>query len=238
MTAQVFDLAVVRGAIARAVPAEQLVGRMTLDEIDAEVAAIRVELRSPLLRLARLRAAGAHLTAGYTSWHEAVEAWLGGDLRSLRLTGSAEARAERDALVLSMREQGAPTRAIREALGVSADAVASALREHDPAPQVVVGADGRRRAASTGRRPAEVPAAAPEGLRWQQAAEWCRRAAAGALPGREAGGLTIVDLARLAGWSEGAASGALTRAMRHGVVTRAEGPRGTLRAHLPAEVPA
>jgi hypothetical protein len=239
VTAEVFDLAVVRGALARAVPLDEApapVAGMSLDEIDAEVALIRAELVSPLHRLARLREAGAHLTAGYESWHEAVAAWLG-DLRAVRLTGSAEARAERDALVWSMREQGTPTRAIREALGVSSDAVAKALRQHDPAPERVVGADGRSREARTGRAVVVELLAAPEGLRWQQAAEYVRRAAAGLLPGHE-GGLTIIGLARVAGWSEGAASGALTRALRHGAVTRVEGPRGTLRAHLPVEVSA
>lgn len=230
MSAEVFDLAVVRGAIARAEVVEPElppVGGMTLAQIDAEVALIRAELTSPLLRLARLREAGAHLTAGYSSWHEAVEAWLG-DLRVLRLTGSAEARAERDALVLSMREAGAPTRAIRERLGVSADAVARALREHDPAPEVLVGADGRQRQARTGRAEVvELPV--PDGPSWAQAAAWVRRHPAG---------LTLVELARVAGWREGRASAALFRARERGLVERTAERRDGQRVHLAAEVPA
>lgn len=230
--AELVDLSVVRGAHARAVPVEQYAHPLTLDEIDAEVAAIRAELARPLRRLAYLRAAGAHLTAGFSTWHEACEAWFG-DLQSLRLQGSPEAVAEREALVWSMRRQGAATRAIRERLGVSSYAVNEALRKLDPAPDRVEGADGRSRSARTGRAEV-VELSAPIGARWEQAAEWVRRAACGLIAGRPAGGLTIVDLARVAGWSEGAASGALTRATRHGAVTREAGPRGTLRAHLPA----
>jgi hypothetical protein len=237
--AEVVDLAVVRGAHARAIPVEDYVAPLTLAEIDAEVAAIRGELARPLQRLARLRAAGAHLTAfgpGIT-WHEAVERWLG-DLQSLRLAGSPEAVVEREALIHSIRATGAATRAIRERLGVSSYAVNEALRKHDPAPERVEGADGRSREARTGRATPVEALEAPEGPRWRQAAEWVRRAAAGLIPGRPAGGLTLGDLAREAGWSEGAASGALNRAMRHGAVVRAEGRRGTVRAHFPAEVPA
>jgi len=235
--AEVVDLAVVRGAYARAIPIEEYVAPLSLAEIEVEVAAIRAELLRPLQRLARLRAAGAHLTAGYSTWHEAVEAWLG-DLQALRLTGSPEAVAERNALVWSLREQGAATRAIRERLGVSSYAVNEALRTLDPAPERVEGADGRSRSSRTGRQAPVVALEAPEGARWEQAAEYVRRAAAGLLEGRPAGGLTLGDLASVAGWSEGAASGALNRAIRHGVVVRAEGKRGTVRAHFPAEVTA
>jgi hypothetical protein len=235
--AEVVDLSVVRGAHARAIPVEEYVQPLTLDEIDAEVEAIRAELVRPLQRLARLRAAGAHVTAfgPGIAWHDAVDRWFGG-FQSLRLTGSEEARVEREALVHSIRATGATTRAIRERLGVSSYAVNEALRKHDPSPERIEGADGRSRSSRMGRAaPVEV-LDAPEGARWQQAAEWVRRSAGGLLPGRPAGGLTLGDLARLAGWSEGAASGALNRAMRHGAVVRADGKRGTVREHFPAEV--
>jgi hypothetical protein len=222
--AEVVDLATVRGAIARAVPVDEYVAPMTLAEIDAEVEAIRGELVRPLQRLARLRAAGAHLTAFGPSitWHEAVERWLG-DLQALRLTGSPEARAERDALVHSMREAGTPTRAIRERLGVSSYAVQEALRAADPAPDKVVGADGRQRAARTGARPIVEPLPAPAGRVWQQAAEWLRR---------HPEGLTLVELARVASWSEGKASGALTDLVRvRGLAVRTEERRAGMRVH-------
>jgi hypothetical protein len=223
--AEVVDLAVVRGAVARAVPVEDYVQPLTLAEIDAEVAAIRAELTRPLQRLARLRAAGAHLTAGFSSWHEAVEVWLG-DLQALRLTGSPEAVAEREALVWSMREQGAATRAIRERLGVSAYAVNEALRKLDPGPERVEGADGRSRSSRTGRRAPVVELPAPTGRVWQVAAEYLRRHPAG---------LTLVELARVAGWTEGKASGALSDLVRvRGLAVRLEDRRDGQRVHVHA----
>jgi hypothetical protein len=225
VTAELIDLAVIRGAHARAVPVESYVAPMSLAEIEEEVAAIRAELVSPLRRLARLREAGAHLTAFGPSitWHEAVERWLG-DLGSLRLSGSPEAIVERDALVQSIRATGATTRAIRERLGISSYAVQQALAGHDPAPDRIVGADGASRS-SRGQRREVLPA--PEGKVFEQAAEYVRRAGAG--------GLTIGGLAAVAGWSEGKASGALTRALRAGLVVREMGPRGMVRRHFPVE---
>ncbi len=223
--AEVVDLAVVRGAHARAIPVEEYVAPLTLAEIDAEVEAIRAELVRPLQRLARLRAAGAHLTAGYSTWHEAVEAWLG-DLQALRLTGSPEAVAEREALVWSMREQGAATRAIRERLGVSSYAVSEALRKLDPAPERIEGADGRSRSSRTGRQQPVDELPAPEGRVWQVAAEWLRRHPAG---------LTLVELARVAGWTEGKASGALSDLVRvRGLAVRLEDRRDGQRVHVHA----
>lgn len=221
MTAEVVDLSVVRGAHARAVPVEEYVAPLTLDEIEAEVAAIRSELVSPLLRLGRLRAAGAHLTAFGPSitWHEAVERWLG-DLGSLRLQGSPEAIAERDALVRSMRAAGATTRVVRERLGISAYAVQQAIAQDDPAPERITGADGASRS-SRGTRREMLPA--PEGRVWEQAAEWLRR---------HPGGLTLVELARVAGWTEGKASGALSDVRRRGLAVRTEERRDGQRVHL------
>ncbi len=221
-----------------AVDGRVLDGRPTVEQVEARVEAIRSALAFSLVELRRLREDEGHLVAfgEGTAWHEACERWFG-DLRSLRLTGP-EGRVERVELVRSIRATGATTRAIRDRLGVSAYAVNEALRDADPAPERVEGADGRSRSARTGRAAPVAALEAPEGARWQQAAEWVRRAAAGAIPGRPAGGLVLGELARLAGWSEGAASGALTRAIRHGAVVRAEGKRGTVRAHFPAEVPA
>lgn len=200
---------------------------LTLAEVERRVARIREALAFSLRELAALRADDAHLIAGFASWHEACAAWFG-DLRSLRLTGSPEAVAEREALIWSMREQGAPTRAIREQLGVSSDSVAKALAKRDPAPERILGADGRQRTAQTGR---SAPQAAPEGRVWQQAAEWLRRAAEGELRGID-GGLTLVELARLAGWTEGKASGALSDLLRRRLAERTEQRRGGMRVHL------
>jgi hypothetical protein len=223
VTADLIDLAVVRGAHARAIPVEEYAAPLSLAQIEEEVAAIRAELVSPLRRLARLREAGAHLTAFGPSvtWHEAVEAWLG-DLGSLRLQGSPEAIVERDALVHSLRAAGATTRVVRERLGISSYAVQQALASGDPAPERIVGADGASRSSSGQRRaPVEV-LPAPVGRVFEQAAEYVRRAP---------DGLTIGSLATVAGWSEGKASGALTRALRAGLIVRESGPRGTVRRH-------
>jgi hypothetical protein len=221
VTAEVVDLAVVRGAVARAVPVEEYVPPMSLAQIEEEVAAIRAELVSPLRRLARLREAGAHLTAfgPSVSWHEAVERWLG-DLGSLRLQGSPEAIVERDALVYSLRAAGATTRAVRERLGISSYAVQQALAGHDPAPERIVGADGASRS-SRGQRREALPA--PTGRVWQQAREWLLR---------HPQGLTLVELARVAGWTEGKASGALSDCRRRGVALRVEERRDGQRVHL------
>jgi hypothetical protein len=210
--AEVIDLGVVRGAVERA---------LSVEEVEDRVARIRDALTFSITELASLRADGAHLVCGFATWHEACEEWFG-DLRSLRLAGSREAVAERDALVHSMREAGLATRPIRERLGVSAYAVQEALRKHDPAPERIVGADGASRS-SRGTRRVALPA--PVGMVFEQAAEYVRRA------GSE--GLTIGGLAHEAGWSEGKASGALTRALRAGLIAREAGPRGTVRRHFP-----
>jgi hypothetical protein len=122
-----------------------------------------------------------------------------------------------------MRAAVTPTRAIRERLGVSSYAVQEALRAADPAPERLVGADGRQRAARTGARPVVEPLPAPGGRVWQQAAEWLRR---------HPEGLTLVELARVASWSEGKASGALTDLVRvRGLAVRTEERRAGMRVH-------
>jgi hypothetical protein len=215
VTAEVLYLDEIRGAIATARP-------MTRDEVEFRVVQIRESLAFSLRGLAELRNAEAHMICGFGTWHEFCE-WAFGDLGSLRLSGSPEALVERNALVHSIRATGATTRAIREYLGISAYAVQQALAEHDPAPDRIVGADGASRS-SRGTRREALPA--PEGKVFEQAAEYVRRAG---------GGLTIGGLAAVAGWSEGKASGALTRALRAGLIVRETGPRGTVRRHFPAE---
>jgi hypothetical protein len=122
--------------------------------------------------------------------------------------------------VQSIRATGATTRAIRDRLGVSAYAVQQALAEHDPAPDRIVGADGASRS-SRGTRREQL--AAPTGRVYEQAAEYLRRAV---------DGLTLAELARVAGWSEGKASGALSDCVRRkGTAERSEVLRGGMRVH-------
>lgn len=212
MTAVIYDLAEVRGAIAAARPMSQA-------EIDAEVAAIREELVRPLQRLALLREAGAHLTAfgPETRWHEACARWFG-DLSDLRLTGTKAAIAEREALIWSMREAGDSSRAIRDALGVGASVVADALAKRDPAPERITSTDGRTMPSRTGRREPEKLT----GRKWERAALLLRQAP---------DGLTIASLAKAGGWSEGSASGLLTDLLRRGLAVRSEERRDGMRVH-------
>lgn len=225
MTATVYDLSVVRGAVDAAVPLSR---PLTLPEIDAEVQAIRAELRRPLERLALLREAGAHLTAfgPGTSWHDACMRWFG-DLSDLRLTGTRAAITEREHLVWSMREAGDSSRVIRDRLGVGASAVADALAKWDPAPEKVTGQDGVERPARTGQ-PEPVT---PEPL-WQRAAAVARR---------RPDGVTLVELAHALRITEGSASGLLTylgppspkHPQRKGLLRRTEERRANQRVHRP-----
>jgi hypothetical protein len=158
---------------------------MTVEQIDAEVAAIRSELVRPLQRLARLREASAHLTAGFTTWHEACEAWLG-DLRDLRLTGSAAALVERRALVESYDEADVPQRVVAERLGISKGSVLGdlkALGRSVDAPKVEA-----------------LPK--PQGTLYEQAVAYLQRAD---------DGLTIAELMHVAGWEWNRASSTLSR---------------------------
>jgi hypothetical protein len=207
MTAEVIDLAVVRGALSAA-------RSLSLAEIYAEVAAIRSELRRPLERLAMLREAGAHLTAfgPGTSWHEACLAWFG-DLADLRLTGTKAAIAEREHLIWSMRAAGDNTRVIRDRLGVGASAVDDALRKHDPAPERITASDGRAMPARTGRvAPREEPAEEPT---WVLLLAELRRAT-------DAHRLELAGRLR---WSEGRVGGALVRLRRKGLAAETGGRR-------------
>lgn len=212
MTAVIYDLAEVRGAIAAARP-------LSLAEIDAEVAAIRAELARPLARLALLREAGAHLTAfgPDTRWHEACERWFG-DLADLPLRSTAAGITEREELIWSMREAGESSRAIRDRLGVGSSAVSAALAKRDPAPETVTGQDGSVRAARTGRK----EKAAPAGRKWQQGLLHLRQAA---------DGLTLAELARVSGWTEGSASGVLSDLLRRSAAVRSEDRRDGMRVH-------
>jgi hypothetical protein len=203
-TAEVIDLAVVRGAVSAA-------RTLTLPEIDAEVALIRAELRRPLERLSLLREAGAHLTAfgPGVSWHEACLRWFG-DLADLRLTGTQAAITEREHLIWSMREAGDSTRVIRDRLGVGARAVAEALSKRDPAPGKVTGADGVQRPARVTRLPEPEPAVtSSEELLLAEL--------------RRTGEAHRLRLAHALRWSEGRVGGALVRLRRKGLAAETGG---------------
>jgi DNA-binding transcriptional ArsR family regulator len=133
-----------------------------------------------------------------------------------------------DALRLAVTDRRAVTHALR-AQGVSKAAVARRLRVSedtvtrdldvtgDPAPDRITSADGSVRQARTGR------AEAPAGKLWERAAVVARR--------RGPKGVTLVELARALGVTEGSASGVLTYLRRKGLVERTEDRRRNQRVH-------
>lgn len=179
-----------------------------LDELEQLELTVDVGLGAALDALVELRRRRAHLARGFGLWHEYVLARFGEAISRLRLP-----EGERLALVESMctptveHRRGMPVRAQAERLGVAVGTV-----QND---RVALGLAAPR------PRPERLPA--PAGRVWEQAAEYLRRAG-----GR---GLTLVELARAAGWTEGKASGALTDVRRRGLAVRTEDRRAGQRVH-------
>lgn len=181
-----------------------------LDELEQLELTVDVGLGAALDALVELRRRAAHLTRGYGLWHEYVLARFGEALARLRLP-----EGERLALVQSMstptaeHRHGMPVRAQAERLGVSPGTVQTDKRALGLAPE---------------RRPRPQPLPAPSGKVYEQAAEHLRRAGDR--------GLTLVELARRSGWTEGKASGALTDVVRRGLAVRVEDRRAGQRVHV------
>jgi DNA-binding transcriptional ArsR family regulator len=204
VTAEVFDLAVVRGAIGAAV---------TTEELSRREAAVRADLAGAVTHLTFLREAGAHTLSGFDSWGAYVTDRFGDLLGKLRL-----AVEDRRAVVHALREEGASQASIARRLSVSEDTVSrDLLVTGDPAPDRITSADGSVRVARTGR------AVAPTGKLWEQAAEVARR--------RGAKGVTLVELARALSITEGSASGLLSYLRRKGLAERTEDRRRNQRVH-------
>lgn len=204
MTAEVYDLAVVRGAVDAAV---------TTEELSRREAAVRADLAGAVTHLTFLREAGAHLLSGFDSWGSYVLDRFGDLLAELRL-----AVADRRAVVHALREGGASQVSIARRLGVSEDTVSrDLLVTGDPAPDRITSADGSVRAARTGR------AEELSGKLWERAAEVARR--------RGTKGVTLVELARALSVTEGSASGLLSYLRRKGLVERGELRRRNQRVH-------
>jgi DNA-binding transcriptional ArsR family regulator len=205
VTAEVFDLAVVRGAIGAAV---------TTEELSRREAAVRADLAGAVTHLTFLREAGAHTLSGFDSWGAYVADRFGDLLGKLRLVVE-----DRRAVVHALREEGASQASIARRLSVSEDTVSrDLLVTGDPAPERITSADGSVRVARTGR------AVAPAGKLWEQAAEVARR--------RGAKGVTLVELARALSITEGSASGLLSYLRRKGLVERTEDRRRNQRVHV------
>lgn len=188
-----------------------LVPSIDQDELDQLEMAVEVGLTAAVDSLARLRALNAHRQRGYDLWHVYCLDRFGDLLRLLRLP-----EGERLALVESMstptaqHRNGMPVRAQAERLGVSPGTVQTDKRVLGLAPE-----------RQPRKRPEPLPA--PTGHVYQQAAEWLRRQPAG---------LTLVELARVSGWTEGKASGALTDVVRRGLAVRLEDRRAGQRVHV------
>jgi DNA-binding transcriptional ArsR family regulator len=204
VTAEVYDLAVVRGAVDAAV---------TTEELSRREAAVRADLAGAVTHLTFLREAGAHLLSGFDSWGSYVLDRFGDLLAELRL-----AVADRRAVVHALREGGASQVSIARRLAVSEDTVSrDLLVTGDPAPDRITSADGSLRAARTGR------AEELSGKLWERAAEVARR--------RGTKGVTLVELARALSVTEGSASGLLSYLRRKGLVERGELRRRNQRVH-------
>lgn len=205
MTAEVFDLAVIRGAIDAATDTA---------ELDRREAAVRADLAGAVAHLTFLRDADAHLLRGFDSWGAYVVDRFGDLLAELRL-----AVADRREVVRELRAGGRSMASIARELRVSEDTVARDLAvTGDPAPERITSADGSVRAARTGR------AEAPSGRLWERAAEVARR--------RGPRGVTLVELARALSVTEGSASGLLSYLRRKGLVSRTDDHRRNQRVHV------
>jgi hypothetical protein len=181
-------------------------------DLDALEQAVEQGLTAAVASLTRLRELHAHTRRGFERWHLYVFDRFGDLLALLRLPDE-----ERRALIASMStpagDHGKPVPVREQArlLGIAVNTV-QADRE----------ALGLRVVKD---RPEPLPA--PAGKVWQQAAEHLRRAGDR--------GLTLVELAAVAKWTEGKASGALTDVRRHGLAQRTEDRRAGQRVHLATE---
>jgi len=163
--------------------------------------------------LAALRSMGAHALRGYATHGEYLLARFGDALRRLRLDRD-DHLAVVDYLGRPHGERGKPkpVRDIADLLGVSSSTAQNYRRELGLAPPVA---------------PRPEPQPAPTGRVWQQTVEWLRR---------HPGGLTLVELARVANWTEGKSSGALSDVVRRGLAVRLEDRRAGQRVHVLSNV--
>jgi hypothetical protein len=201
------------------------------------VARVRQQLRSLDEDVARLYHGGAAELLGYGpgagGW-KALCAELFADLEMLRPTPAA--RLER---VAELRRQEMSTRAIGDALDVSAATVVNDLRKlearGEELPDNVVSLDRARRPAATERKPEPPqPRDLPEldGLGLTE----LMREALEHVAGQMDGGLTCAELELETEWGHGRASSLLYRLERRGLVARSgfRGPHSVYRSQVTA----
>jgi DNA-binding MarR family transcriptional regulator len=197
---------------------------------------IRRQLRTIDADLGRLYHGGAAELLGYgtgaAGW-KALCADLFADLAMLRPTPAA--RLER---VLELRRQEMPTRAIGDALGVSAATVVSDLRQleerGEELPDNVVSLDNARRSAYGVRtvEPAEEPVVQLRPLPVELQLTDLMLAALTHVHAQEEHGLTCAELELETGWGHGRASSLLYRLERLGLVRRPGVFRGPHSAYV------
>jgi hypothetical protein len=171
-----------------------MLSRVGAERLTAE---IHADLTSAIGKLQAAREGCAHTALGYTHWHEYLLDRFG-DLREFRLPV-----AERRAIVASMCDAGASVTDIVKAIGFSRGSIQSdreALGYAKPKPGTVVQLH-------------EAPPV-PTGPVWRQALTYLAR--------QDDRGLTRIELAAEAGWSEGKAGGALADVLRRTCAARAD----------------
>jgi DNA-binding MarR family transcriptional regulator len=214
--------------------AEQLHAQLDEGAARPLVARIREQLTSLDADVAAAYHGGAAVALGYGAGAKgwtALCADLFADVTMLRPTPAA--RLER---VLELRRQELSTRAIGDALGVSAATVSTDLDKlrarGEQLPDNVRSLDDKRRGgANSGRRAAPVPAPARL-VPVELALTELMRTALEHVAGCGDAGATLYDVADALRWREGRTSSLLHRLERAGLVRRLEGRRGSCRPYV------
>jgi hypothetical protein len=174
---------------------------LTADEARDRTDAIRADLQGAVTGIRYAIQDGIPAALGYDSPWSWADAEFGDLLRELKLP-----KAVRLELVESMGDD-VSVRQAADRLGVS--------------PQTIQ-ADRAKLGKVIPIGPRQPAQAAPAGRKYEQAAEYLRRAE---------DGLTLVELARVTGWTEGSASGVLTDVIRRHLARRVEDKRDGQRIH-------
>jgi DNA-binding transcriptional ArsR family regulator len=211
--------------------AEQIVEQLTAAEAEQLLDTVTRQAEALDTTLGRLYHGGAAealgFGAGAKGWTALCRAHLA-HLEWLHIKPGPQ-RLEK---VQRLREQQLSTRAIGDAMGLSAATVSGELRKLRDAgvdlPDNVVSLDNRRRPAAAAERPVAAPRVMPEPpplselMRTALEAVW--------LAGES--GLTLYELADGQRWREGRCTSLLNRLERAGLVRRTEGRRGTCRPYV------
>jgi hypothetical protein len=200
--------AVPEGVLLEPVSGNRYCTRQRAEALDAQLREAAGEMARAARRavplLAEIRANNAWVQLGWSSyWLYVADVFQ--DLRELRLNGSDEAVQERRALVGSMVDDGLSITDIQRKLDYSRGTVAADRRAH-------LGTDAPTDVTDI-EPPAELPT--PTGPVWVQALTYLAR--------QDDRGLTRLELAAEAGWSDGKAGSALIRLRRKRAAVNPDG---------------